>query len=107
MGEVLLWKKLREKQLGGYDFHRQKPLLLFIVDFYCAELNLVIEIDESSRKRSDVASKDARKEALLREQGVHILRFTEIQVRFHMPYVMRQLENYMKWYEKKAGSNPS
>ena len=44
-GEVILWKKLKGKQFFGYDFHRQKPLLDYIVDFYCAELNLIIEID--------------------------------------------------------------
>ena len=45
LGEVLLWKESNNKQLNGYDFHRQKPLLDYIVDFYCSELELVIEID--------------------------------------------------------------
>jgi very-short-patch-repair endonuclease len=44
LGEALLWKELNNKQLYGYDFHRQKPLLNYIVDFYCHELNLVIEL---------------------------------------------------------------
>ena len=42
LGEVLLWKKLRNKQMLGYDFHRQKSLDQFIVDFFCHELNLAI-----------------------------------------------------------------
>ena len=45
LGEILLWRELNNKQMYGYDFHRQKPLLNYIVDFYCYKLNLVIEID--------------------------------------------------------------
>lgn len=45
LGEVLLWKELRSKKMHGFDFHRQKPLLNYIVDFYCYELDLVIEVD--------------------------------------------------------------
>jgi len=45
LGEALLWNELKNKQMYGYDFHRQKPLLNYIADFYCNELNLVIEID--------------------------------------------------------------
>ena len=35
LGEILLWKRLRNKQMLGYDFHRQKPIDEFVVDFYC------------------------------------------------------------------------
>jgi len=45
LGEILLWKELNNKQFYSYDFHRQKPLLNYIADFYCYELALVIEID--------------------------------------------------------------
>ena len=48
LSEVLLWNYLKGKQMKGYDFHRQKPLLSFIVDFFCYELMLVIEIDGDS-----------------------------------------------------------
>jgi len=43
--EIRLWQKLNKKQLKGYDFHRQKPIDNFIVDFFCHELMLAIEID--------------------------------------------------------------
>ena len=48
LSEVLLWEQLKNKQLIGYDFHRQKPIDEFIVDFYCPKLKLVIEIDGES-----------------------------------------------------------
>lgn len=44
-GEVLLWQELRNKQFMGYDFDRQRPIGNYIVDFYCKDLFLAIEID--------------------------------------------------------------
>lgn len=95
LGEVLLWKKLRNKQLMGYDFHRQKPLVNHIVDFYSSQLNLVIEIDGNSHKRSEIEAKDAEKEKVLKEYDLTVLRFTETQVRFQIDDVLRVLEDYV------------
>jgi very-short-patch-repair endonuclease len=53
LGEVLLWKQLRNKQMLGYGFHRQKPLDQFIVDFFCHELNLAIEVDGVSHEADE------------------------------------------------------
>ena len=107
LGEVLLWKKLRAKQFGGYDFYRQKPLLNFIVDFYCLALELIIEIDGNSHNRSDVSARDADKEVALKEYDLNVLRFTEVQVRFEMEDVLRKLEAYVKWYDEENGCPPS
>ena len=46
--EVLLWNYLKGRQIKGFDFHRQKPIGNYIVDFYCSELLLAIEIDGES-----------------------------------------------------------
>lgn len=45
LSEILLWKRLRGHQIRGFDFHRQKPVGNFIVDFYCSEIFLATEID--------------------------------------------------------------
>ena len=45
--EKLLWSRLRNKQILGLQFYRQKPILNYIVDFYCPVANLVIECDGS------------------------------------------------------------
>ena len=47
LSEILLWKQIKGKKLGC-EFHRQVPINNYIVDFYCHELNLVIEIDGDS-----------------------------------------------------------
>lgn len=51
--EILLWNELKQKKMLGYDFDRQKPLDNFIVDFFCKELGLVIEIDGDSHYHED------------------------------------------------------
>ncbi|MDP2993407.1 MAG: DUF559 domain-containing protein, partial [Deltaproteobacteria bacterium] len=48
LSEVLLWNHLKGKQMKGYDFHRQKPIDNYIVDFFCTKLRLIIEIDGDS-----------------------------------------------------------
>ena len=50
--EIKLWMFLKNKQMLGYDFHRQKPLGEYIVDFFCNELMLAIEIDGLSHHSS-------------------------------------------------------
>ena len=48
LSEVLLWRYLKRKQMLGYDFDRQKPIDNYIVDFYCSELGLIVEVDGKS-----------------------------------------------------------
>ena len=59
----------------GYDFHRQKPLDNYIVDFFCHELMLAIEIDGYTHLLEEVQIKDEKKEKKLNELGVNVLRF--------------------------------
>jgi len=58
LSEVLLWIEIKNKQLEGFQFHRQVPMLDYIVDFYCHELKLVIEIDGDSHFHDDAPIKD-------------------------------------------------
>jgi very-short-patch-repair endonuclease len=100
LGEVLLWKSLKGKNFYRYDFHRQKPLRDYIVDFYCYELNLVIEIDGEYHSNEDAYSKDLIRENRLKEYNLHFLRFAENQVRFQLINVLRAIEIYVEDYQK-------
>jgi very-short-patch-repair endonuclease len=73
--EIILWMRLKGKQMKGYDFHRQKPLDNYIADFFCHELMLAIEIDGYSHLLDEVQIKDAKKEKRLNELGIRVLRF--------------------------------
>ena len=74
--EKLLWSRLRNKQILGLQFYRQKPILNYIVDFYCPAANLVIECDGSQHFTEDGLETDRiRDEALAK-----VLRFDNGQV---------------------------
>ena len=100
LGEVLLWKKLRAKQLG-YTFNRQKPLLNYIADFYCKPLNLVIEIDGKSHTTIEKGERDFKKEEGLKMLGLEVLRFTEKQVRYSMNDVVLCIQIKISEIEEK------
>jgi len=85
--EVKLWNKLKQKQMMGMDFDRQRPLLDYIVDFYCKDLMLAIEIDGSSHQFT--SEKDIIRQNKLEEAGVRFLRFADAQVRFNMEEVLQ------------------
>lgn len=78
-GEVKLWMCLKGKKMKGYDFHRQKPIGNYIVDFYSCELKLAIEVDGSSHD-DERWQKDMVRQKELESFGVRFLRFTEYEV---------------------------
>lgn len=87
--EARLWKHIRRKQLG-VDFNRQKPLLNYIVDFYCIELKLAIEIDGNSHDERKGAY-DAKRQEELEEFGIVFLRFTEYEVYSNLEGVLETI----------------
>lgn len=62
LGEILLWKCLRHRKVKGYKFMRQKPLLHYIVNFYCPELKLAIEVDGGVHEDIDIYDNKRQKE---------------------------------------------
>jgi very-short-patch-repair endonuclease len=78
--EQHLWFRLRNKQLGGVQFYRQKPLLSFIVDFYCPRAKLVIELDGSQHLEAEHQIRDAARDEELAKLGIKVLRFDDRQV---------------------------
>ncbi len=99
-GEVLLWKRLKQKQLKGYQFNRQKPLGNYIVDFYCKPLNLVIEIDGGSHDFDEIMVKDVERQRILEEMGLSFLRFSESQARFDLDNVVWEIEKWVEVFEE-------
>jgi very-short-patch-repair endonuclease len=98
--EIYLWLKLKGKQMYGYDFHRQKPIDNFIVDFFCSKLMLAIEVDGYSHEFLEVYNKDIIKEKRLNELGIHVLRFSDYQVLKDMENVLLAIEYFIFEFEK-------
>ena len=101
--EQLLWSKLHRKQLLGLQFYRQKPLANYIVDFYCAAANLVIELDGSQHFEPDHQAKDAKRDQELESMGIKVLRFDDRQVLTELDAVMSVVFNAV---EKQIPPNP-
>jgi very-short-patch-repair endonuclease len=89
--EVCLWARLRRKQVGGVQFYRQKPLLCFIVDFYCPAAGLVIELDGSQHYEPEHRAKDEAKDEALGELGLRVLRFPNGRVLRDIDGVVAQI----------------
>lgn len=77
--ETVLWFRLRRKQLG-YKFRRQYSVDSYVVDFYCPEFRLAIEIDGDSHFTMKAKRYDANRQALIEACGISILRFTNDEV---------------------------
>lgn len=80
LAEVILWSRLKGKQIGGHKFRRQYSVQHFVVDFYCPELRLAIEMDGDSHYTKDAQSRDAERQAILESFGIRFLRFTNKEV---------------------------
>ncbi len=98
--EIYLWLKLKGKQMYGYDFHRQKPIDNYILDFFCYNLMLGIEVDGYSHEILEVHNKDIVKEKRMNELGITILRFSDFEVLRDMENVIRAIEFYILEFEK-------
>ena len=90
LAEVLLWQRLKDLQFHGLDFHRQKPIDEYIVDFYCSNLNLVIEIDGSSHNTK--LDEDRIRQERLEELGLTVIRFLDYDVRKNIDSVLKAIE---------------
>ena len=91
--EVVFWKVVKNKQIFGLDFDRQKIIGNFIVDFYCTKLALIIEIDGSSH--DEKYEYDMEREVYLRSLGLKILRFTVRDVMDNLSWVVEYLKEYI------------
>ncbi|HCO85453.1 MAG TPA: DNA methylase [Arenibacter sp.] len=98
--EIILWQKLKGKQMYGYDFHRQKPIDNYLIDFFCHELMLGIEVDGYSHQIIEVFNKDLKKEGVMNMLGIHILRFSDGQVLKDTDNVIRAIEWYIANFEE-------
>ena len=89
----------------GFDFDRQRPIDNYIVDFYCKELQLAIEIDGDSHDFEDVQINDKRRQGRLESLGVNFLRFDDLEIKTNIDWVIVEILN---WIERNAPTpNPS
>ena len=94
--EKILWNKLKGKQLEKYKFRRQHSIDEFILDFYCPQAELAIEIDGDSHYEDDSPKYDAERSRKIESHGIRIIRFTNNEVYDSLNGVVDQILKQLK-----------
>jgi very-short-patch-repair endonuclease len=89
--EKLLWRKLKDRRLGGFKFRRQHPVGIYVLDFYCAEKGLAVELDGGGHARGEKVERDRVRDAFLESAGIRVVRFWNRQVREEMDVVVERI----------------
>jgi very-short-patch-repair endonuclease len=95
-GEKMLWEVLRKFRSSGYIFRRQHPFDLFIADFYCHKLKLVIEVDGDIHNTEQAMEHDDGRSAELERFGLKVIRFTNHQVLNETERVTSYIQNFIQ-----------
>jgi very-short-patch-repair endonuclease len=92
--ETLLWGYLKTKPYG-FKFRRQHPFLIYILDFYCHSLKLVIEVDGKIHSRPDVKEYDEQRQALLQKESLIVLRFKNDLIENRLEDVIFEIDSFI------------
>jgi very-short-patch-repair endonuclease len=105
--EACIWKYLlSRKQMMGFSFRRQRPVLNYIADFMCKELMLIIEIDGITHQWENVSKNDIVRSEKLEEIGFTIIRFSDDEVLNDIKNVNQTICFYIDDYLEKTTPNP-
>ena len=99
LSEERLWRRLRDRRLLGLKFRRQHAIDRFIVDFYCAEVQLVVEVDGEVHGRS--VQEDAIRQDVLESRGWRVLRFTNSEIDNSLEGVLKKIKEAISQYENR------
>ena len=103
-GEIALWREIKNKQME-VRFNRQIPIDQFIVDFYCKDLRLAIEVDGSIHFEEGHEERDVIRQNRLESLGVIVIRFSDLDVKNNLSWVLEEIRNSIK--ELKPTPSPS
>jgi very-short-patch-repair endonuclease len=93
--EELLWLALKNNQVNDYKFRRQHPISIYIADFYCHKLKLVIEIDGEYHLSEEQQVLDKERTANIEFNGVKVIRFTNEEVLLKLPEVINKIKDFI------------
>jgi very-short-patch-repair endonuclease len=90
--ELILWEKLKGRQMLGLRFRPQHPTDIFIADFYCHPIKLVIEVDGGIHKSKEQTEYDIGREAELENWGIKVIRFTNGEIENDIKSVLETIK---------------
>ncbi|MEX0782687.1 MAG: endonuclease domain-containing protein [Dehalococcoidia bacterium] len=89
--EETLWAALRNRGTG-WKFRRQHPIGVYVLDFYCHQLRLAIEVDGAVHGSVEARREDAERQAVIEEEGVSFVRFQAWEVEKRLDWVLTQID---------------
>ncbi len=89
--EMRLWNALRGRRVAGLKFRLQHPFGQFVLDFFCLERNLAVEVDGGSHNEPGQKEYDADRTQYLNDQGIRVLRFRNEEVLANLDQVLSQI----------------
>jgi very-short-patch-repair endonuclease len=101
--EVKLWNELKNGRMMNYDFDRQRSIGNYIVDFYCKDLKLAIEVDGITHEDDKVIAKDVVRQYELETFGISFLRFDALLIVNKVEAAVREIKYWIEAYENKNG----
>ena len=103
--EVMLWNELKNGKMLGYDFDRQRPIANYIVDFYCKDLKLALEVDGITHEDEKIIVEDEMRQGELETIGIKFLRFNALLVVNNIECVLKEIEKWIYDFEQKNGES--
>ena len=94
--EIILWSKIKSKKVKNAFFSRQKVIGNYIVDFYCYEFKLVIELDGGHHFEHNKEKQDIKRDSFLKEKQIKVLRFSNLDIRKNLNGVLEKIYNELK-----------
>ena len=88
--EALLWEHLRDRKFHGLKFRRQHPIGPYVADFFCSELQLILEIDGAVHNNPEQQTRDREREFFLQELGLKVVRISNSQVQSNPEQALTQ-----------------
>jgi very-short-patch-repair endonuclease len=101
--EVKLWNELRNGRMMGYDFDRQRPIGNYIVDFYCKDLLLALEVDGITHEEEKTILNDKERQKELEMSGISFLGFDALLIVNKVESALREIERWISSYEERNG----
>ncbi len=100
--EKALWRRLRNRQINGWKFRRQVPFGPYVLDFFCFDAKLVIEVDGATHSTSKEIERDTKRAAHLEANGLRVIRFSNLGVQNDIDGVLEMV--YLAFGQQPAPS---
>ena len=93
--EIILWSRLRSKQVDGFKFRRQQPIFDYVIDFYCDKLKLIVEVDGEIHSFSDKIESDKKRDKILIINGYHIIRLSNLEIETEIDSAIIKIRSFI------------